>query len=799
MRNTKRSITFKVLLGYLLIVGLVIGAFYFIYPEIKNFLKPRKEERVTNKKLTFTSNALSYLYEAETIGRTAMATGSQQQFKAYKIAIGNISRELDSLGAITNKNEQVVQIDSIEILLKNKTQNIQAMVDLRQEQNSRSYYDEAINELSKEDIYFEDYENDPRLDSVDPYTKKVIVDWLNYIRDDNASTQDLGTMAQTVRETLAKIEERKRKLEKNIIAQENQLLSNDRTINIKIRELLSTLERENNQGLAERQKELTAQLDDISDALRIAGILCLALMLGFVILIFRDVSKSQRYNQSLEKSNKRAQSLLKSREQLMTTITHDMRSPLHTLMGFTDLLQKTSVNDTQKKYLNNVEKSGEYMLTLVNDLLDFSKLEAGHIKIENVPFNPENLIEDVLATALPSQLKPELSIKTAIETQAESYFLSDPFRIKQILTNLITNAYKFTDEGHIKITVKTENNTLQFAVEDTGTGIAREKQHLIFKEFAQAEDSIEKKYGGFGLGLAISQKLAKLLQGKISLESKLGTGSTFTLKIPAKKTSETKPLKQEKSEVTSITLAKKKVLIVDDEEAQLMLLGAFLSKLDIDFLKAKNGKQALEIITKNNIDLVLTDIQMPVMDGVSLQKEIQRSEKQIPVVALSGNEAMSVDDYKDLGFLKSLKKPYDQQDLQEILEEILQIEKKAIAHQNAENSNEAYSLNEIKQFLGEDPESIAPVITAFIESSKSNLADLRKAIAKRDIKNVNRVAHKMLPMCRQLQTSEIISILDKMEKPEFEKSSGVVWDSLFKILKNKFEELLPKLEQEIKH
>ncbi|MDP5044635.1 MAG: hypothetical protein NWQ06_06620, partial [Leeuwenhoekiella sp.] len=198
MKNTKRSITLKVLAGYFLIALLIIVGVWFIYPQIKTFIYPEKESATTNKKLTYTSNALSYLYEAETIGRTAMATGSQDQFKQYRVIVDSISPQLDSLRALTTTRMLTQQLDSIKILLNTKTTNISAMVQLRREQYSRNYYDEALAELTKEDIYFEDYSNDPRLDSVDAYTKKVIVDYLEYLRKDNADPdQNLTSMAKT--------------------------------------------------------------------------------------------------------------------------------------------------------------------------------------------------------------------------------------------------------------------------------------------------------------------------------------------------------------------------------------------------------------------------------------------------------------------------------------------------------------------------------------------------------------------------------------------------------------------------
>lgn len=794
MKNTKRSITLKVLAGYLLIALLIIVGVWFIYPQIKTFIYPEKENGTTNKKLTYTSNALSYLYEAETIGRTAMATGSQDQFKQYRVIVDSISPQLDSLRALTTTKMLIQQLDSIQILLRTKTQNISTMVQLRREQYSRNYYDEALSELTKEDIYFEDYKNDPRLDSVDAYTKKVIVDYLEYLRKDNADPdQNLTSMAKTVRETLAKIEDRKKQLEIDIINKENNLLKNDREINLKIRTLLSSFEQEGMLSAKQREDLLNSRIEEISQTLKIIGIISIILALGFVIMIFKDASRSQQYNTELQKSNQVAQNLLKSREQLMATITHDMRSPLNTVLGFTDLLQKTAVNDTQERYLQTIGKSGEYMLQLVNDLLDFSKLEAGKIKIEKIPFNPKNLIEDVITVAVPAKGKPDVTLNVAIPQTLDNLYLSDPFRIKQILSNLITNAYKFTDAGSITITAALDMKDLKISIKDTGIGIAKHKQKLIFQEFSQAEDHISQKYGGFGLGLSISQKLADLLNGKLLLESDLGKGSSFTLIIPIEKST------QSINQISIIPsdnrkdLTPKQILLVDDEPMQIKLAQETLKKFPYSIRTAKNGLEALDLLQEENFDLVLTDIQMPVLDGIEFIKKIRALKRfeTIPVIALSGNGKLEDSDYKNLGFTGNLKKPYKPDHLIAIINDVdFSVDTE---DRKSDTSESLYNLETLSVFADGDPASLKSIILVFIETAEENLKALNTYA--QDPEKLKEVAHKMLPMMRQLEAGQIIKILEKLENPEGTLLSKKVLKSLITIVDNTTQEMLADLRE----
>lgn len=803
MINTRRAITFKVLIGYLLLAGAIALAYWFVYPEIKKFINPQEEEQFTNKKLAYISNALTYLYEAETVSRTAMATGSMEQYNQYKILVDSINIQIDSVKTMTQTTGQSSQLDSIKVLLTRKSENMLSMVDLRKEQLSRSFYDEAIAELIKDEIYFEDYENDPRLNEVDSDTKEKYVEIFNFLRRDNIKQDEYAkSMAENVRNVLARIERRKKSLEAELLNQENELLSNDRNINNRIRNLLSTLERESVAAAEEKELLLNAQIDRVSETLKIIGITSVVLTLIIVFLIFKDTSRNQKYSRQLEESNAYTQSLLKSREQLMATITHDMRSPLNTIIGFTDLLDKTSLSTTQENYLNHVQKSSDYMLRLVNDLLDFSKLEAGRITIEQIAFNAKNLVEDVMAVAIPTEQKENVTINTHIAKEVDRFFISDPFRIKQILSNLISNAYKFTEAGYIAIKasyIDTEKPVLKFEIEDSGIGIPAKKQHLIFQEFSQADEQIERKYGGFGLGLAITKKLVDLLDGNLQLKSTENKGSTFIVTLPV---TFAKNLPQEKSpSVQKIDSTKyNKVLLVDDEPAQIALTGEILSKLAITYDYCSNGIEAWGMLHQHQYDLVLTDIQMPQMTGIELVQKIrsESSLKNLPVIALSGNTHMHKSDYTDMGFTTSLKKPFKPQELITHLTTSPLVERQIpINERKVKHTTETYSLEELSIFADNDKNSLNAILDIFITSTLENKQLLELSLKARGTQKVNRIAHKMLPMMRQLNVYSLIPILQDLEHSDLNKFSEEDLYSLQKELDLKLTNLLDEITAEV--
>jgi len=335
------------------------------------------------------------------------------------------------------------------------------------------------------------------------------------------------------------------------------------------------------------------------------------MVVTFLFFINRDINRDTKNRIQLEEAKNYTEKLLKNRESLINMVTHDIRAPLNTIMGFLELLNTNATDNKNVHYISQMQSSSEYMLHLVNDLLDFSKAEAGKLSIEKVNFQPNLVIEDAIRQAIPNKDSKNLQLLLNIDESLTSLFVSDPYRIRQIAVNLITNAYKFTKKGFIKVGASLEqseqgNPCLKLIITDSGVGIPLEKQETIFEAFSQTKKSDIKN--GFGLGLYITKNLVDLLGGQISLKSEFKKGSAFTVSIPLKP-SEITLLPKEKLVLEPTTEIS--VVLIDDEQSQLVFLEAIMEQQGIACTSFQDPKKALVFIEKNVPNLILTDIQMP--------------------------------------------------------------------------------------------------------------------------------------------------------------------------------------------
>ena len=857
MKSTKQSITFKVLTGYILLSAIAVLTVWFVYNKIINLSEANTIGNENNKRLLLVSEAVTNLYVAEGISRNIIQNERAEDLSKFNAQLDTISFIVDSLKHTYSNDEIIPELDSINELLNLKKQNLIDLLALRKQNSTNNYYDRVLTELEKTNYLFEDDNYNERLKEYKPYIRKVLVKYLEYAKEDNANTltqQSADSLINSMKTVLTRLETEERLYQQNVINKENALLENDRNLSAQLRNLRAEIEQEEVQKSVSQVAKSRAIIEDTSNLIIVLGIACMLIILLFVILVLKDTNRSQRYRTELEKAKLYAETLLKQREQFTATITHDLRTPLNTISGYSDLLTKTELTEKQAHYLDQLKKSSVYILHLVNDLLDFSKLEAGKMAIEKLPFNPKNVIYDSINGVIPSEDNKELELKITIAEDLDKNFLSDPFRIQQILTNLIGNAYKFTSNGFLKIeasletlpiknklpqnpsknspttkeyanintkhrTVKSRssskisqvkprdvkpfggaNKTLKISIEDSGIGITPRQQKIIFDEFSQAKSSIEKQYGGSGLGLAITKRLILLLNGKIYLESEVEKGSKFTVEIPienAKQTFSTQAkhfhLKNGKN---------KTILIVEDEPAQLALTTEILKQNQLNFETATNGKEALKKLKKQRFDLILSDIQMPEMNGFQFIRKLKANPKtnKIPVIALSGRKEISQEIYTEKGFETNLIKPFHTNELLQVIAEILKL---AIEEQNpitstANAPTQIYSVENLKMFTGEDETALKLIITTFIENTTTNAADLQKAVNEENNPQIAFLAHKMLPMLRQLKANNVVKYLADLEQQnELNLSSNEVRKRTQQALKN-IEVLLQKLKQDFK-
>ncbi|WP_300439661.1 ATP-binding protein [Christiangramia sp.] len=811
MFSAKRSITAKVVTGYVIVAILAGLAVWYVYQQVIAYSEIAQSNTENNQQLILVSEISTNLNESENTSRRLIQTGEEKELKLYNKQIDTIKSKLNKLEKTYENIDLDNEADSIDKLLDQKTENLKELVALRDTDRNTNYYSRALNELRNIDASFKNYNYENRFRNLKPYQKDVLVKWLEYSREDNAeriTTERLDSVVKSVKRVLTDLEFANRQFQNEVIQKENELLNNDLILNQQLQSLLSELELKERENSVQRAEVFQNMLNKTSNIVIMGGCIILLIILYFVINIIGDVTRSQRYRVQLEDAKEFAESLLASREQFMAAITHDLRSPLTTVMGYTDLIQKTDLNEKQNHYLTQIRKSSEFILRLVNDLLDLSKLEAGKMLVEKISFNPKKLITDTISNIIPAEKKKEVKIIVEVSDKTDVQIQSDPFRIKQILANLISNAWKFTEEGSILIAAELQENSakdhfLEIRVKDSGIGISKEMQSIIFEEFSQENSSIEKKFGGSGLGLAITKRLTELLDGEIRVESEQGKGSEFIINIPVVKISETRedPEREEQAkaiiEEKTVDASGKRVLIVDDEPGQLSLTVEVAKSMGFEIETAVNGKEALEKFEASNFDIILTDIQMPVFDGFQLIKNIRASEigKKIPVIALSGRTDIKRDIYIQLGFNNKLLKPYKPDDLKQNIADILGLEyeeSKAFKEpQNDKLKSDNYDLSDIYEFSGHDEEAMQKIIHAFLKGSEDSLQELKAAYKEKNINKMGKIAHRMLPMLRQMKAKDLTGLLVKMEaREEINKTE-------FSFFEKKIKDLMSSLETEI--
>lgn len=387
----------------------------------------------------------------------------------------------------------------------------------------------------------------------------------------------------------------------------------------------------------------------------------------------------QRQNKELEKQNKLVREAMQAKSDFLSTMSHEIRTPLNGIVGIVHLmLQEDLRTDFQRELVGTLKFSSDHLMAVVNDVLDFNKINSNHVKLAKEPFNLSSFLRNLEKTFIPRAHEKKLELICEIDPALPAHLTGDQVRLNQIITNLIHNAIKFTEKGFVKLAVKELKRdesqiSLQFEISDSGVGIPVEDQSSIFEIFVQSSMEASRGNRGTGLGLAITKELLRLFGSEIKLESEQGLGSRFSFCIEFAY-SDQRPA-EDKPVGVKITLPEARILVVDDNAVNLMFVTNLLKKVGLQSDKAKNGCEAVEKFNNEHYDLILMDLKMPVMDGFEATQIIRAQGSQIPVVALT---ASAFTDERDKalanGFSQYLVKPFLPKELYDIIFTFLKTE-----------------------------------------------------------------------------------------------------------------------------
>ena len=361
-----------------------------------------------------------------------------------------------------------------------------------------------------------------------------------------------------------------------------------------------------------------------------------------------DVSENRIRNQELITAKEKAEEAAKAKSSFISSVSHEIRTPLNAIIGLVDLLsQDKALNEQQAENLSSLKFSSNHLLGIINDVLDFSKLEAGKINLDKADFNLEQLVNETSRAIEFKASEKGVPIKVRINPNVPQTVIGDAGRLRQVLLNLLGNAVKFTSEGHIDVYVKMlersgQNCRLRFSVSDTGIGIPEEKRQSIFDSFTQAEVNTFRKYGGTGLGLSISKKLVELQGGEIGLKSIEGIGSTFWFELPLEISEKKMEVEAGRTSHEVKDLHGLRILLVEDDRMNQFVMSQFFKKWNAKIELAENGRLAIEKLSEETYDLVLMDVHMPEMDGFEATQVIRDSsssvlDHQVPIIALTAD------------------------------------------------------------------------------------------------------------------------------------------------------------------
>lgn len=802
------STSFKIVIGYILLVGLLIGAFTYTMQQMNLLTTPTSLRDQLDHRRHITHRIISQLYDAESIGQT-LRTGNLNEYYHYLKAMKEVNASIDTLETILTDTLQQARLDTVRTLLQNKQWNMYAVLEAMRNTPTDQIYQEQLDSLiAQQDsllstphirrkvithhnsytIHHKKKGFFKRLADVFAPGKEDSTQVSNVIQEEYTDTLDevyspIDTISSMITGIQHKVFQTRQKETEMLNTRISSLRVIGSGLSQRVNQLLENIEHDEQEAARTKLMQEEEIRKEAAETMAKIAIAAFVLVLVFSIVIARDITRNNHYRRELEKAKSYAENLLIAREKLMLTITHDIKAPAGSIIGYIDLLIRLVNDRRQQFYLSNMKSSAQHLLALVTSLLDYHRLEAGKMDLHPVAFNPHELLTDIYNSFLPLAEKKQLQLDFKEKLPETLTLEGDPFRIRQIVENLLSNALKFTAAGGITLQAEYHGNQFVFSVSDTGCGMTASEQERIFKEFTRLSSAQGQE--GFGLGLSITRKLVELLLGRIDIESAPGKGSTFKVSMPLPSISP-KPIPDTKEPAITLPKIHLRIAIIDDDRIQMHLTEAMLHNaeeevkgLKVETVCCEQPEELIEQLKNRTFDLVFTDIQMPAMNGFELLHHLRSQDfaqaQSIPVIAITARGDMNENDFLQKGFAGMLQKPFNQSELKKVVKnalthltvsdnipDTLPVQKET--HETSPHTDQPYNFSPLTAFSEDDPEAAKEILRTFAQETQKNMEKLQTAISNKDMEALCATAHKMLPTFLMIEAQKAIPLLKWLEQ-----------------------------------
>lgn len=802
------STSFKIVIGYILLVGLLIGAFTYTMQQMNLLTTPTSLRDQLDHRRHITHRIISQLYDAEIIGQT-LRTGKLNEYYHYLKAMKEVNASIDTLETILTDTLQQARLDTVRTLLQNKQWNMYAVLEAMRNTPTDQIYQEQLDSLiAQQDsllstphirrkvithhnsytIHHKKKGFFKRLADVFAPGKEDSTQVSNVIQEEYTDTLDevyspIDTISSMITGIQHKVFQTRQKETERLNTRISSLRVIGSGLSQRVNQLLENIEHDEQEAARTKLMQEEEIRKEAAETMAKIAIAAFVLVLVFSIVIARDITRNNHYRRELEKAKSYAENLLVAREKLMLTITHDIKAPAGSIIGYIDLLIRLVNDRRQQFYLSNMKSSAQHLLALVTSLLDYHRLEAGKMDLHPVAFNPHELLTDIYNSFLPLAEKKQLQLDFKEKLPETLTLEGDPFRIRQIVENLLSNALKFTAAGGITLQAEYHGNQFVFCVSDTGCGMTASEQERIFKEFTRLSSAQGQE--GFGLGLSITRKLVELLLGRIDIESAPGKGSTFKVSMPLPSISP-KPAPGSKEPAITLPKIHLRIAIIDDDRIQMHLTEAMLHNaaeevkgFKVEAVCCEQPEELIEQLKNRTFDLVFTDIQMPAMNGFELLHHLRNQNfaqaQSIPVIAITARGDMNENDFQQKGFAGMLQKPFNQSELKKVVKNALNhltvsdnipdtLPVQKDTHETSPHTDQPYNFSPLTAFSEDDPEAAKEILRTFAQETQKNMEKLQTAISNKDMEALCATAHKMLPTFLMIEAQKAIPMLKWLEQ-----------------------------------